>query len=203
MSALGRLDYPKGYRHLIRAMKLVREKYPKSRLLIMGTGSLYDELNSLIEECNLCENVTLCGYTVNPYKFIANSSVYVMSSIVEGFPTVLMEAITCGTPVVSTDMESGAREILAPGSDFCIKNTSEIEYAQYGILVPVCDGKRYDGSIPLTEEEIKLGQAVINLLGDIKLQKKYRGKYKDYSTGFSRQACAEEWIKVFQKLQYS
>lgn len=203
ISALGRLDYPKGYRHLIRSMKLVRKKYPNVRLLIMGTGSLHDELDILIEECSLRENITLCGYTVNPYKFIANSSVYVMSSIVEGFPTVLLEAITCGTPVVSTDMESGAREILAPDSDIYFRNISKIEYAQYGVLVPVCDGKQYDGSVSLTEEEEKLGWAVINLLDNIELRKKYKEKYREYSSGFSRQACAEEWIRVFQALQNS
>lgn len=198
ISALGRLDYPKGYRHLIRMMKMVKQKYPNSRLLIMGTGSLYDELDTLIKECKLQENVILCGYTVNPYKFISNSSIYVMSSIVEGFPTVLMEAITCGTPIVSTDMESGAREILAPNSDFCIKNTSEIEYAQYGILVPVCDGTQYDGNVPLTEEEERLGQAVIDLLENTSMQKKYQKEYKNYYTSFSMRACAEEWIKVLR-----
>lgn len=200
ITALGRLDYPKGYRHLIRVMKRVRETYPKVRLLIMGAGNLYDELMELIRECGLEDTVILCGYTANPYKFIANSSLYVMSSVVEGFPTVLMEAITCGTPVVSTDMRSGAREILAPDSDFRKQNIAGIEYAEYGVLVPVCDGEKYSGNDPLTREEEILAQAISELLGDNERQERYRLAYQKYYPKFSRQACAEEWMKILSEL---
>lgn len=63
---------------------------------------------------------------------------------------------------------------VAPDLDTYFQNVSKIEYAQYGVLASVCDGKQYDGSVSLTEEEEKLGRAVINLLDNIELQKKYK-----------------------------
>lgn len=120
--AVGRLVSDKDFGTLIRAFKAVREEY-RAKLLILGEGELRSELESLIRELQLDDCVALPGFEPNPYKFMAASAVFVLSSVSEGLPTVLIEAIAAGAQVVSTDCVSGPREILS--------------VAKVGKLVPV------------------------------------------------------------------
>ena len=78
------------------------------------------------------------GFQSNPFKFLSKSHCYVLSSDTEGFPNVLIEAIACGLPIISTDCQSGPREILAPQSDLdqTLLN-NHIEKAELGILTPI------------------------------------------------------------------
>ena len=120
--AVGRLVSDKDFGTLIRAFKAVREEQ-RAKLLILGEGELRGELESLIRDLQLDDCVALPGFESNPYKFMAASAVFVLSSVSEGLPTVLIEAIAAGAPVVSTDCVSGPREILS--------------VAKVGELVPV------------------------------------------------------------------
>lgn len=122
--AVGRLQMQKDYPTLIHAFAKVRQTRPV-RLVILGEGRERSKLESLIEELGLVQDVSLPGFVMNPYAYIARSSLFVLSSRWEGLPTVLIEALCCGTPAVSTDCPSGPREILKDG--------------QYGQLVPVGD----------------------------------------------------------------
>ena len=82
-------------------------------------------LEQLIQRLDLQEVVHLPGFVSNPYSYMAKASLFVLSSRWEGLPTVLIEALCCGTPAVSTDCPSGPREIL--------------QHGRYGRLVPVGD----------------------------------------------------------------
>jgi len=82
-------------------------------------------LEALVRQLGLDQDVHLPGFVDNPYAYMARASVFVLSSKWEGLPTVLVEALYCGAPIVATDCPSGPREILADG--------------QYGQLVPVGD----------------------------------------------------------------
>jgi len=75
-----------------------------------------------------------------------------LSSSWEGFPNVLIEALACEIPIISTDCKSGPREILAPETDFNYQ-TSKPEFGKYGILMPVFDNKFKNTSEPLDERE--------------------------------------------------
>ena len=122
--AVGRLQMQKDYPTLLHAFAKVRQNRP-ARLLILGEGRERGALEELIKRLGLEHDVSLPGFVVNPYAYMARASLFVLSSRWEGLPTVLIEALCCGTPVVSTDCPSGPREILKNG--------------QYGQLVPVGD----------------------------------------------------------------
>lgn len=113
--SVGRLSEPKNFSMLIRAFVKVREKCP-ARLLILGEGELRHQLEALISQLNLNEDVSLPGFVMNPYNYMASAAVFVLSSIREGLPTVLIEALALGSSVVSTNCRSGPDEILMGGT---------------------------------------------------------------------------------------
>ncbi|MEC4984717.1 MAG: glycosyltransferase [Oscillatoria sp. PMC 1068.18] len=127
---IGRLVAEKDFSTLIRAFAELKkqansESPGKARLIILGEGNLRKQLETEIKELELEEEVSLPGYVENPYAYLSKAAVFVLSSKFEGLPTVLIEAIACGSPVISTDCPHGPREILADG--------------KYGQLVPVGD----------------------------------------------------------------
>ncbi len=123
--ATGRLVRQKGFTTLLEAFAKIGATNPGLRLVILGEGDERKRLTSAIERLGLRERVSLPGYVANPYAFMSRARVFVLSSVWEGLPGALIEALACGCPVVSTDCPSGPREILADG--------------RYGDLVPVGD----------------------------------------------------------------
>jgi len=121
---VGRLTEAKDFPTLIRAFTLVRKERP-ARLMILGEGEDRPKLDALVKELGLEKDVALPGFVENPYKYMKRAAVFVLSSKWEGLPTVLIEAMALGTPVVSTACPSGPSEILEGG--------------KWGRLVPVGD----------------------------------------------------------------
>jgi glycosyltransferase involved in cell wall biosynthesis len=121
---VGRLAEQKDFSTLIRAFDILRKKSP-SRLIILGDGEERPFLEELIRSSGLQDLVDLPGFDTNPFAFMKKASVFVLSSKWEGLPGVLIQALACGCPVVSTDCLSGPSEILKGG--------------EYGHLVPVGD----------------------------------------------------------------
>jgi len=121
---VGRLTEAKNFSTLIMAFALVRQKRP-ARLMILGEGEERPKLEALVRELDLQDDVSLPGFANNPYKYIKRAALFILSSRWEGLPTVLIEALALGTPVVSTDCPSGPTEILENG--------------KWGKLVPVED----------------------------------------------------------------
>ena len=113
---VGRLTPQKDFPTLLRAFALVRARR-RARLVIVGEGrpEARDALLRLAAELGCGEDVSLTGFTHNPFCYMAAASVFVLSSLHEGLPGVLIQALACGVPVVSTDCPSGPREILEGG----------------------------------------------------------------------------------------
>lgn len=121
---VGRLTSQKAFNVLIEAFARVIKSQP-ARLLILGEGEERPMLEAQIRQLGLEQDIDLPGFVSNPYPYMANAALFVLSSRWEGLPTVLVEAMSLGTPVIATDCPSGPREILRNG--------------QYGQLVPVDD----------------------------------------------------------------
>jgi glycosyltransferase involved in cell wall biosynthesis len=122
--AMGRLSIQKGFDVLLQSFAALR-KDMLVRLVILGEGSERQNLETLITRLGVSDDVELPGFVKNPYAYIARADCFVMSSRWEGWPNALVEALACGTPVVSSNCDSGPSEILEQG--------------KYGMLVPVDD----------------------------------------------------------------
>ena len=118
----GRLSSEKDHATLLRAFAEVLRSRP-ARLVILGEGPERENLLDMAERLEVSQHVDLPGFKINPFAYMSRSSALVLSSRYEGFPNVLVQAMACGTPVVSTDCRSGPREILQDG--------------KWGPLVPV------------------------------------------------------------------
>jgi glycosyltransferase involved in cell wall biosynthesis len=124
---IGRLHEQKDFPTLLRAFVRVRAQR-KARLMILGeadakSAHLRTELMALAARLGVADDVALPGFVTNPFAYLARAAVFALSSAWEGLPSVLIEALACGCPVVSTDCPSGPVEILENG--------------KYGPLVPV------------------------------------------------------------------
>lgn len=122
--AAGRLVPEKDYPTLLAAFARLRKERPL-RLVILGDGPELQRLTDLAKALGVGDDVDFLGFVGNPWGWMAACSVYVLSSRWEGLPTVLIEAMACGAPIVSTDCRNGPNEILQGGL--------------YGDLVPVGD----------------------------------------------------------------
>jgi len=112
--AAGRLAKEKDFQTLIRAFSLVR-KTRQVRLIILGEGENRTELHNLTQELGVADDVSLPGFVENPYKYMKRARAFTLSSLFEGFPNVLVEAMACGAPIISTDCPGGSAEILENG----------------------------------------------------------------------------------------
>ena len=122
--AAGRLTPQKDYPTLLKAFARLAAGRP-CRLIILGEGECRDELERLVHELKLTDRVSLPGWVENPFAFMSRASLFVLSSLHEGLPGVLIQALACGCPCVSTDCPAGPAEVLRDG--------------EVGPLVPVGD----------------------------------------------------------------
>ncbi|MEM9888813.1 MAG: glycosyltransferase [Bacteroidota bacterium] len=117
---MGRIATPKNFPNLVRAFALVHQQMSNSRLMILGSKRprfvhVYEEVCSVIEQNGLQEVVDLCGFVSNPFAYLSKAALFVLSSDWEGLPGSLIQALSCGCPVVSTKCKSGPTEILENG----------------------------------------------------------------------------------------
>lgn len=113
--AVGRLTEQKNFPLLLNSFKIVNNKQANSRLVILGEGEDRQKLEALVSELMLEDVVDMPGFVDNPYAFLGSSNCFALSSSWEGLPTVLIEAMASGCPVVATDCPSGPMEILEGG----------------------------------------------------------------------------------------
>ncbi len=152
---VGRLTRQKDFATLVRAFAQVRRER-EAKLVILGEGEDRSALQALIQELGLSEDAVLPGFVDNPFAYMARASVFVLSSLWEGLPGVLIQALACGCPAVSTDCPSGPAEILEGG--------------RYGRLVPIADAERMARAILETLESPGEREALVRRAGDFSLE---------------------------------
>jgi glycosyltransferase involved in cell wall biosynthesis len=111
---VGRLEKQKALHYAIEAFAKVTDRHPKLRLKIIGKGSLESELKQLADKFNVADKVDFEGFQKDTISYYLAAKAVLLTSLHEGFPNVLIEAITLGTPIIAFDCKSGPREIIAP-----------------------------------------------------------------------------------------
>lgn len=132
---VGRLSAEKNIDLLIDAFNCIKDL--ECNLLFIGKGNEEIRLKNKVNQLNLASRIHFHGFDKNPYKYLSRANCFILASHFEGFPNSIQEALACNLPVISTDCQSGPREILAPDSDIFKILKTEMEIAEYGILVPV------------------------------------------------------------------
>ncbi|MDA3057123.1 glycosyltransferase [Campylobacter sp. VBCF_05 NA6] len=169
--SVGRLDAGKNHELLIRAY--AKLKNCDKDLLILGDGVLHEHLQNLINELGLENRVKLLGFDNNPYKYMSKCYAFVFVSLFEGFSNALIEALACGKLVISSDHQSGARELL--GDD------------EWGVLVGVND----------EEGTIKVMQKAIDEPEFVKI---YEKKAKIRATFFDKKKISKDLILKIEEI---
>jgi glycosyltransferase involved in cell wall biosynthesis len=175
----GRSSHQKDFATLLRAFADVRRQQP-CRLMILGqqTGRSRQlrsrQLIALSDELGIRDDVRLHGFVLNPFPYMAHAAVFVLSSRYEGLPGVLIQAMACGTPVVSTACPTGPREILEDG--------------RYGRLVPVGDATALGKAILDTLAEPPERQPLIDRARHFSVERAF-ARYRELAFGSA--ACGD------------
>lgn len=168
---MGRLSKVKGHLNLIQAFQKIRKQIKNSKLFILGEGPLRKELQQFIMKNNLNNDIILTGLVKNPFKYLAKSDIFIFSSLYEGFPNVLLEALACKLPIISTNCIAGPQEILDSG--------------KYGLLAEVMD----------TED---LAEKIIYLAKNPDLMKKFSELSFQRAKFFDLQKFLRNWINLIE-----
>lgn len=170
---VGRIEALKGLKYLIRAFGRVQRQID-ARLVIVGEGSERSGIRDLTVQEGLEKNVYFAGYQPNPYRYMSRSSVFAFPSLGgEGFPMVMVEAMACGLPVVSTDCVAGPAEILENG--------------RCGILVPVGN------------EEL-LAEGILRILTDLPLRERLVSAAARRVTDFEAHKIVASYEQLFREV---
>ncbi|MCI2429081.1 glycosyltransferase [Candidatus Acetothermia bacterium] len=168
--AVGRLVQLKGYDLLIRAM----EQLPSNvRLMIVGDGEERVALENLIAELGIAERVVLLGFQENPWRYMARADLFVLSSLTEGMPNVIGEAMALGLPILATDCSPGVREYLDNG--------------RAGLLVPPGDSSA-------------LAQGIAQLLSDEPLRQELARRGRERIAQFDLPTAVRAYEDLLRRL---
>lgn len=172
--SVGRLVTTKNFPGLVRAFKMVLEKYPDWELKIYGEGPEKEKIQSVIDEEGLQGQVSLKGRVDHVESVLKQASVFVMSSLSEGFGLVLLEAMECGVPVISYDCPCGPREIITDGKD--------------GYLVPM-------------DDEHLMADRICTLVADEPLRQSMGQSARKKASHYHVEPIIRQWMALFHELQ--
>lgn len=206
--SMGREDDVKGFWHLIKIFRRVNEKKKDTRLAIIGEGD-FEEYKELVRALKLEDKVLFTGLKKNPFPYLSKSDIYVLTSLSEGLPNALVEALALSLPVVSANCLSGPAEILH--GDF--KEAEEkkgVFRGDFGILTPVLSPQKdcsvcweeeaEDKKIRLQEAEERMAGEILALLEDEELYAGYQKKAFNRAMDFSKEQYLKGLVSCMERL---
>jgi glycosyltransferase involved in cell wall biosynthesis len=206
----GRITEAKGQWHLIRIFAELKKNMPTLKLVILGgygdeDEPLKDYILKLTDDYHLTKyvawetggnlqdpDVLFLGHQKNPFQFLARATLFCFTSLFEGFPNALVEAMAAGLPVLSADCMSGPREILAPDTIYGAP-ISTAEYTNFGVLLPVLDTILHPATAPLTSQEAIWVHVIKEFLNDETLRIKYKNKSVERAADFDSKNISPQW----------
>ena len=191
MVSTGRFADAKGLNNLLKAFSVLAKRDEDVRLVMIGDGDRRDKIEKLITELGLTDRVLLPGFDANPFKYIARANVFVLPSFYEGFPNTLVEAMSCGTPVISTDCPSGPAEIL------CGNAADGNIITETGILLkPFSEEETTWEASDICEEHILFADEMERLLTDQELADKLAKNALERVKDFTADKIANDWNEI-------
>ena len=197
--SMGREDDVKGFWHLLKAFRRINEKMPDTRLAIIGDGE-FKEYKELAQRLGIADRVLFAGLKRNPFPYLRKSDLYLLTSLSEGLPNALVEALALSLPIVSVNCLSGPAEILHENWREA-EAKKEVFEADYGILTPAVKPVK-NMQTDMEEEEEQLASAASKLLGDPELYESYQKAAASRAADFSKEtyyrelaSCIEEMTK--------
>ena len=170
---VGRLNEQKGYEYLIEAWAIVSKRHPDWILNVYGSGEIKEKLQSQIDERGITETLVMNEPTPQILEKYLESSLYIMSSRFEGFPMVLLEAMSCGLPCVSFDCPNGIKDMVKDG-----KNGFLVDYLNVSMLA----------------------EKTCLLIENAELRKEMGKLAKDYIIKYSTERIMAMWVNLFNEL---
>jgi len=214
MLQVGRFSHPKGQWHLLRIFKHVLDKIPNARLSLVGRGELKDFLKDYgktlglkIQDLENVKNktpdfdnyhVVLTGFCSNPFKYIRAADLFLFTSIYEGFPNALAEAMICGSTILSSNCTTGPQELLAPDIEEDIKNYPL--QTDYGILFPPFDGEIPAADAPILNEEQMWVDTITKYVADKTTFEVMGENAKERIQEYDKSNVKTAWIKLCQNI---
>lgn len=171
--AVGRLNPVKDFTSLVEMMKEAVKENPTLKLYLLGDGEEKNKIKSKIKELNLENNIIMPGFVSaeEVEKYMLKSDIYVMTSLKECFPMVLLEASSCGLPQISFDILTGPKEIIEDGKT--------------GYLIP-------------NRDKVLMANKINNLLKDSKKLAELSKNAKEKANNYKSEVIIKEWIKLFE-----
>lgn len=202
----GRLTAAKGHWHLLRIFRELSKDLPGAALVFLGEGELEQYLLDLCGGLGLRAfagpgapppdaDVYFAGYRPNPHMFVSRAGLFAFTSLWEGFPNALLEAMASGAPVVSSDCDSGPRELLAPSSPEGARAAAP-EHAEYGILMPPLSGERRGPAAPPEAAELAWAARLAELLRAPAALRAYGTAGKRRAAEFELSKTAALWAEL-------
>lgn len=206
--SMGREDDVKGFWHLLKVFRKIHEVDEHTRLAIIGEGT-FEEYKKMAEKLGVGEQVLFAGLKKNPFPYLQAADCYILTSLSEGLPNALVEALALSLPIVSVNCLSGPAEIL--NEDWRMaEEKNEIYKADFGILSPALSGKKdltvrwkdeRKKEIVLEEAQQQLAEAVLELLQNKKLYEKYRKAAPKRAADFSKEAYLKGLVSCINEIQ--
>ena len=194
--SMGREDEVKGFWHMLKAFSMIHAKIPETRLVILGDGG-FAPYKKLSEDLKIQDSVHFAGMQKEPYKYLKKGSIYLLTSLREGFPNALVEGMALGLAPISTDCMTGPAEILLgdmPREDF--EPSNAVIYGKYGILIPVMNETPDFDAEHILQEERNLADIVIDLLMDDKELRKYQEAAKERAQFFTYESYTRQFLQL-------
>ena len=206
-SNLGQLIQLKGQSHLIRILEKIKKDYGNVKLFIIGDGDMKSDLINLSHKLGLkvfiegkhhvsdSYDIYFWKDTDNPFHILKISDIYIHASHFEGYPNVIIEAMACSLPIISSDCLSGPREILAPFSKRPVNQTKE-EYHEFGLLLPSFKSENENSKINNYELEKIWSEAIIKFIKNKQNMINYAQKSLTRCEDFSSTKIIKKWKKL-------
>ncbi len=190
IASMSREDDVKGFWHLLKGFALVKKEIPDAKLMIIGEGE-FTEYKKLAADLGIAGSVLFTGVQKNPFCYVSRASLYIMTSITEGFPNSLIEAMAAGVPAMSVNCKTGPAEIFM--EDYReAADQHRVCHGKYGILLPVLNPeKNLDASV-VEEEERIMAEEAVKVLSDARLLEKGRENALARSREFSVERYKEQ-----------